>query len=118
MSQPMPTLEDLLRRTTAEIRRCRGVVIRLEDAVHGLVGGRMLPGAATALRDLQAIDLLDQRLHDLALWTEALAAAAGTARAKRGAAELARGLLLAEMRQALGGVEEADAPSAGHTEFF
>lgn len=118
MSDTMPALEDLLRRTTAEIRRCRGVVIRLEDAVHGLVGDRMPPGATAALHDLQAIDLLDQRLHDLALWTEALAAAAGTARAKLSAADLARVLLLAEMRQALGGVDEADAPSAGHTEFF
>ncbi len=118
MNQPMPTLEDLLRRTTAEIRRCRGVVIRLEDAVHGLVGDRMQPGAAAALRDLQAIDLLDQRLHDLALWTEALAAAAGTARAGQTAADLARGLLLADMRRALGGVAEEDAPAAGHTEFF
>mgnify|MGYP001315020216 FL=1 len=118
MSQPMPTLEDLLRRTTSEIRRCRGVVIRLEDAVHGLVGDRMQPAAAAALRDLQAIDLLDQRLHDLALWTEALAATAGTARAEQSAADLSRGLLLAEMRHALGGVAEADAPAAGHTEFF
>ena len=113
MNQPMPTLEDLLRRTTAEIRRCRGVVIRLEDAVHGLVGDRMQPGAAATLRDL-----LDQRLHDLALWTEALAAAAGTARAGQSAADLARGLLLADMRRALGGVAEEDAPAAGHTEFF
>lgn len=118
MTCQMPALEDLLRRTVAEIRRCRGVVIRLEDAVHGLVGDRMLPGAAAALRDLQAIDLLDQRLHDLALWTEALAAAVGATRAERSAADMARSLLLAEMRRALGGVEEADAPIGGHTEFF
>lgn len=110
----MTALAELLRRTAAEIRRCRGVVIRLEDAVHGLVDGP--PGAA--LQDLQAIDLLDQRLHDLALWTEALAAAAGPARADRSGAELARGLLLAEMRRALGGAGADDAPAAGQTEVF
>lgn len=118
MTCPMPALEDLLRRTAIEIRRCRGVVIRLEDAVHGLVDNRLQPGAAAALQELQAIDLLDQRLHDLALWTEAVAAAAGTAIAERSAMDLARGLLLAEMRQALGGMEATDAPCAGHTEFF
>lgn len=112
----MTALAELLRRTAAEIRRCRGVVIRLEDAVHGLVDGPLPPSAA--LQDLQAIDLLDQRLHDLALWTEALAAAAGEARADRSGADLARGLLLAEMRRALGGAGAGDAPATGQAEVF
>ena len=113
-----PALDDLLRRTASEIRRCRSVVVRLEDAVHGLFDAQALQAGSGPLHDLQAIDLLDQRLHDLALWTEALAAAAGPASAGQTAADLARGLLLADMRRALGGVAEEDAPAAGHTEFF
>ena len=32
-----PPLDDLLRRTAAEIRQCRAVVVQLEDAVHALI---------------------------------------------------------------------------------
>jgi hypothetical protein len=71
------------------------------------------------LHDLQAIDLLDQRLHDLALWTEALAGATQGAASTASASDLARGLLLAEMRSALGGVESREIPAdAGQTEVF
>ena len=96
-----PALDDLLRRTASEIRRCRSVVVRLEDAVHGLFDAQALQAGSGPLHDLQAIDLLDQRLHDLALWTEALAGATQGAASAASASDLARGLLLAEMRSAL-----------------
>ncbi|MGB4828170.1 MAG: hypothetical protein WBP18_13030 [Paracoccaceae bacterium] len=111
-------MNELLRRTAAEIRRCRGVVVQLEDAVHALIdtsGARVTSGP---LADLQAIDLLDQRLHDLALWTEALAHAAGDSRADRSAQDLGKGLLLAEMRSALTGLDRTGTGVAGHTEVF
>ncbi len=115
MTEALPALDELLRRTAAEIRRCRATVIRLEETVHGLVDA----GAASGrLHELQAIDLLDQRLHDLALWTETLAASAFGCRAGQSVADLARPLLLAEMRQALGGVAGPEAAIAGRPEVF
>lgn len=117
MTGEAPRLDDLLRRTAAEIRRCRAVVVRLEDAIHGLFGAEALQAQAGPMRDLQAIDLLDQRLHDLALWAEALAGASQGAQASASAPELARGLLLADMRTALGGIVSS-ADQQGHTEVF
>jgi hypothetical protein len=117
MTDEAAGLDDLLRRTAAEIRRCRSVVVRLEDAVHGLFDAQALQAQAGPLRELQAIDLLDQRLHDLALWTEALAGASHGCRADTNAPDLARGLLLAEMRTALGGLH-SDVAVDGHTEVF
>ena len=100
MTADLPQLDDLLRRASAEIRRCRGIVLRLEDAVHSLFDAHALQGP---MQDFQSIDLLDQRLHDLALWSEALAAAVAGQCASRSAGTLAAGLLLHEMRDALGG---------------
>lgn len=118
MSDHYPTLSDLLRRTAAELRRCRGVVVQLEDAVHILIDQGGARAATGPLADLQAIDLLDQRLNDLAVWTEALANASKDCRPDRAAHDLASTLCLAEMRTALGGVQMTDPAAAGHTEFF
>ncbi len=118
MTAPPPPLSDLLHRTAKELHRCRDFVVRLEDAVHALIdhGGTGLP--AGPLTDLQAIDLLDQRLGDLAHWLEMLGGASGPARPGQPVAALARGLRLAEMRRALAG-EDSDAPAAaGATEVF
>lgn len=115
MTDALPALDDLLRRTAAEIRRCRATVIRLEETVHGLVDAG---AAAGPLHELQAIDLLDQRLHDLALWTERLAASALGCRAGHSASDLARPLRLAEMRRALGGAAGAETAATGQPEVF
>ena len=68
-------MNELLRRTAAEIRRCRGVVVQLEDAVHALIdtsGARVTSGP---LADLQAIDArIDGRVF-AALSVEASVAA-------------------------------------------
>ena len=118
MSEPAPSMAELLQRTAAELRRCRAVVVVLEDAVHALINQSGMRAATGPLADLQAIDLLDQRLNDLALWTEALANASHGCRPDRQARDLAASLCLAEMRTALAGVEMAEQLAAGHTEFF
>ena len=113
-----PPLDDLLRRTAAEIRQCRAVVVQLEDAVHALIDSAGSRASTGPLADLQAIDLLDQRLNDLALWTEALAAASAGLRPGLGAEALGEGLLLAEMRRALAGLAPGQAAVTGHAEVF
>ena len=113
-----PPLDELLRRTAAEIRQCRAVVVRLEDAVHALVESAGPRAASGPLAELQAIDLLDQRLNDLALWTETLAGATAGCRPDHPPHSLGEGLLLAEMRRALAGIGAVPSAAGGHTEVF
>jgi hypothetical protein len=111
VSETTPELSHLLERSAQELRRCRAVVVQLEDAVHALIDAGNLSASSGPLADLQAIDLLDQRLEDLALWLEALSAAAGPCRADRPARDLAAPLRLEEMRRSLAG-SAASGPSA------
>lgn len=120
MSETTPELSQLLERSAQELRRCRAVVVQLEDAVHALIDAGNIPASSGPLADLQAIDLLDQRLEDLALWLEALSVAAGPCRADRPARDLAAPLRLEEMRRSLaGGVpDEPAAAPPGQAEVF
>ncbi len=93
----------LLQRSAQEIRRCRAVVVQLEDAVHALIDAGGPQVATGPLADLQAIDLLDQRLADLALWIEALSDASTGCRADRPVQDLVAPLRLDEMRRMLSG---------------
>ncbi len=108
-------LAPLLGRTAQEVRRCRDVVLRVELAVHGLID----EGAIRDRRlgaELQAIDLLDQRLADLADWLAALARAAGPLLLPEAALTGLAGLRLADLRQALAG---QDGPAGeARTELF
>jgi hypothetical protein len=92
-----------LQRSAQEIRLCRAVVVQLEDAVHALIDAGGPQVATGPLADLQAIDLLDQRLEDLALWIEALSGASIGCRADRPVQDLAAPLRLDEMRRTLTG---------------
>lgn len=96
-----PDLSQLLHRTAVEVRRCRAVVVHLEEAVHRLIDAGGPEMALGPLAELQAIDLLDQRLEDLALWIEALAATTEGVRTQRAVPDLTAPLRLAEMRRAL-----------------
>lgn len=108
-------LEAALARTAAEVLRCRDTVLRIEDALHGLIEAvPSLP--ATARAELQAIDLLDQRLADLARWLAALAAAGRGMALPGAAAGHAASLQLAEVRLALCGA--ADRPHPARHELF
>lgn len=118
MNPPLPHLPDLLNRTAAQLRQCRAVVVQLEDAVHALIDKGGPQSMSGPLADLQAIDLLDQRLNDLALWADALARATIGCHPDRSARDLTQDLRLAEMRTALAGADMADPVAAGHTEFF
>lgn len=117
-----PMLADLLTRTAAELRQCRAIVLRVEEAVHRLIdGGGRLENSAQAA-DLQSIDLLDQRLEDLARWVQALSAASPGQALQLDLAKLAGALQLADMARALTGLQLAvQAPAthpAGHAEVF
>lgn len=116
MTAAPPTLDTLLRRTAAEIRHCRAMVTRLEDTVHDLVEGGI--GDTGPLQELQAIDRLGQRLDDLVRWTEGLAASTTGTSAGRSLADLARPLLLAEMRQALAGAPAGAGQISGQIDMF
>ena len=119
MTASMPELDELLRRAAGEIRQCRSVVRRLEDVVQVLVEAQTgAPGAARAMHEIQSIDLLDQRLRDLAQWTEALAASVEGCKAGISQDELSRVVLLTEMRRALGGHEGSSAVASRETEIF
>ncbi len=112
-----PDLAELLRRSAAEVRRCRDVVVELEDVVHALLDAGGAQVAAGPLGKLQAIDLLDQRLADLATWIDALSEAACACHPERPAEDLARQLRLDEMRRTLTGRTDT-APSRGEAEVF
>lgn len=111
-SGPVP-LSEVLGRTAGELRRCREIVLRIEAAVHALLD-EAEPGAGVAadLRpDLQAIDLLDQRLGDLTTWVMALADATGDAPLPGPVGALLHDLRLADLRTALGGAAAGPAPA-------
>ncbi|MDQ2067031.1 hypothetical protein Q9295_11640 [Xinfangfangia sp. CPCC 101601] len=114
MSTPPAALDVLLSLTATEISHCRKLVQRLEDAIHALVDRGEIQMTSGPARELQAIDRLDQRLHDLTRWTEALALATRDCPIAMSAADLAPVLSLAELRHALTGAETAPAfpPSA------
>jgi hypothetical protein len=97
---PVP-LSDVLGRTADEVRRCREIVLRIETAAHHLLDGAELRPGLRA--DLQAIDLLDQRLDDLGTWLAALAEATADARLPGPVAGLLHALRLADLREALAG---------------
>lgn len=106
----------MLDRTARELRRCRDIVLRIELAVHGLID----EGAIRDVRlgaDLQAIDLLDQRLADLSDWVTALARSTGDMHLPADAVPGLSGLRLADLRLALSG-GDASAPRAAGTELF
>ncbi len=110
----------MLQRTADEVRRCRAIVLKIEAAAHELLDGA---GPLTDLRadlraDLQAIDLLDQRLDDLGAWLSALAAATGDARLPGPVAGLLHALRLAELREALAGAPPTVIVSSEKTELF
>lgn len=117
MTQAPPGMELLLQRTAEEVRRCRTTVIQLENVIHALLkdgAGQVAPGA---LADLQGIDLLDQRLADLVLWIDGLAAHAG-GHVAVDIDTLISPLRLAEMRQALAGIAQSDTKVRRDAEVF
>lgn len=133
MRQSPQAMDELLFRTAAEIGRCRSMVITLEDAVHSLVetgvpgtGGPRADGirnggtgiASELIRDLQVLDLLDQHLQDLCLWTEALAEASRGCTISRDLASLMSMLRLDDLRRSLGGDTLRLASPAERTEVF
>lgn len=102
-------LDAALARTADEVLRCRDTVVRIEDALHALI--EATPAMASAqVADLQAIDLLDQRLADLGLWLAALAAAAGGQVLPGSVQDHAASLRLAEMRDGLCGAGQGPQP--------
>lgn len=123
MSLNSHAMDELLNRTAVEIGRCRSMVVRLEDTVQNLVGsngtGTRGAGLATTLiRDLQILDLLDQHLQDLCLWTEALAKASRGCTISSDLDNLTRPLRLEDLRRGLGGNHLPQASHAERTEVF
>jgi hypothetical protein len=118
---PAPiSMAEVLARTAAEVARCRAIVLDIEDAVHSLSAAGDLPPKAPvrkALADLQSIDLLDQRLDDLARWLAALAPHCSDAPLPAGATQALFTLRLADLRAALAGGATAT-PGGNPTELF
>lgn len=103
-------LAEVLDRTATELGRCRDIVLRIEATTHALLDGSAPLSDIRA--DLQAIDLLDQRLGDLTTWVGALAAATGGALLPGPVGRLLHDLRLADLREALSG-PPAGAPGSG-----
>lgn len=117
MTQPADTsLQPMLARTAHELRRCRDIVLRIELAVHGLVDTGAIRDAALGA-DLQAIDLLDQRLADLSDWMTALARSTDRLRLAPEAMPRLDNLRLADLRHALSGGDDPP-PGDARTELF
>ncbi|MCB6176778.1 hypothetical protein LHP98_01380 [Rhodobacter sp. Har01] len=109
-------LSPLLSRTAQELRRCRDIVLRIEVAVHGLVDDGAIRDTRLGA-DLQAIDLLDQRLADLSDWVAALARSAEALYLPAAALPRLDDLRLADLRHALAGRDGAGAADP-RTELF
>jgi hypothetical protein len=111
-------MAELIARTAEEIARCRAIVLRIEDAVHRLVDSGRLRGAGMPLAEVQSIDLLDQRLDDLARWLGAIAPLTGATPLPQPALDALAALRLEELRHALGGRSRAQDEGTGLTELF
>ena len=119
MTIPAPaTMAEVLARTAEEVARCRTIVLRIEDAVHRLVDTGRLRGSDTPMAEVQSIDLLDQRLDDLARWLSAIAPLAGASPLPQPALDALAALRLEELRHALGGRTRGQGQNSGLTELF
>ncbi|WP_225029812.1 hypothetical protein [Xinfangfangia pollutisoli] len=118
MTIPAPrTLAEVIARTAEEVARCRSIVLRIEEAVHRLVDAGEIRGERP-LAEIQSIDLLDQRLDDLARWLSAIAPLTGAAPLPQPALDALAALRLEELRHALGGRQRNQEDNAGLTELF
>lgn len=111
-------MAEVIARTAEEVARCRGIVLRIEDAVHRLVESGRLRGSGMPLAEVQSIDLLDQRLDDLARWLTAIAPLTGATPLPQPALDALAALRLEELRHALGGRSLARDDAGGLTELF
>ncbi|MFZ1470250.1 MAG: hypothetical protein WAT09_14905 [Paracoccaceae bacterium] len=110
--------EQILQRTATELQHCRVQVQRLERAVHALLDGPKALVDPAILGDLQAMDLLDQKLDGLARWTSALATAAAGLHLCCPISVIAQAVPLADLRASLTGGAGMTHAASSHAELF